>query len=1624
MKKIITILLIIILGISVYPASLTHAEITTDPFDITNVTATFTAPVVGQNASQVSVTSKTAISTDSHCTITAAKWFASQPKLDDPLTDQTPEFTGTFESGNTYYAKITTEPEEGYRMIQGTDNPTTVTVNGATSLYSVLWVYNYSNPDKQYGVICLSFTPAATHTVTFNTYGGTNIDNQNVAEGQKATKPVDPIPDSTKTGLHFDKWCTVPMDQLTYDNYWYSDGEPGIQGGTGAIFSFNTEIKKDYNLYAGYWGVLELSSYDLSTSTSRKGGKFTYKSPYDQAVSDKITGIQTTNIANTTVTLTAYPDSDYVFAGWSSNTSKDGIVSTANPYSFTFEQRTTVYALFEKESVTHVHDEITFTKWTPTDTLPLPDSSGNYYLASDVTISSTWNVPSGITNFCLNGHGIKYTGTSGSVINVGSGKTLNIYDCDTTTTHRFNVDSNNLATISGSGTNSFTGGYITGGKGSVVYDGKIGGGAIVNEGILNINGGTIIGNIAEKGGGVCNKGTMTLAGGKIMYNAGLLITDGKIENGDGGALLNYQGTFTMTGGEISNNKSVYGGGVQNRSTFTMTGGAIVNNTTADTEVGTHYDKHGSGVYLYKNNTFNLSGNPIISGNDNDNVYVENNRHITVNGALTNITPIGVTMENPGVFTSGLSGKGNASNFSSDSSDYTVTLNSSNEAQLIQQFTVSFDANGHGTAPAEQKINSGGKVTKPDDPSVEGYVFGGWYKEAGCTNAWDFDNNTVTESRTLYAKWTEAVASITNGSTVTNYTDINSAMSVWDEGTTLTLLKDVTVTGGAREHRKTNTLDLNGHTFATTGDYEILLEKTLTIKDSSTSKTGMFKRNAQTSQSLIWAHNGNLILEGGTLSADSTQAPVVDFWNSNNCSFTMNGGKITGSARDGAVRFNSDCSFTMTGGEISELTTVNGVFSGSTSAPLTISGSAVIKNNTRGSKTENVNLASGKVITIGAALDSSASIGVTMAVPGIFTASVSGITSKDYISNFTSDDSNYSVSVSGNELTLTNEKEIQTTVKGYSGTYDGQAHGISVTVTDPSSGAVIKYGTSEGTYNLDNSPTITDVSDSPKTFYYKVMADGYADKTGSATVTISQATNTVTVDIEGWTYGETAKTPTSNATYGTATYTYKEQGSSTYSDTVPTKAGTHTVKASVAGTTNYAAAEATKDFTIAKAAGTVSYETTEVKKVVTDSDFTNPLKKTGDGTVTYSSSNPTAAGVDSDGKVTIFAATDSPITIKATVADGNNYSYESNTAEYTLTISKASPEINADLAASAITYGQSLSEGTFTNATATYDGNPVAGSFAWKEPSTKPAVADSNKTAYTVVFTPTDTDTYASAEVAKTLTVNKADSSVTTSPVANTLTYTGKPQALITGGTAEGGTMKYRCNGNEYSAAIPAGLDAGKYTVYYIVEGDENHNNTDPQSVEVTINSADPSTLVPEGYVVNAEVLETLGNLTLPEGLKWADPYYVISAAGTHYLYAKATDTNNYQDTPVIITVKASVASYGYVEGSSSCQWTKGASGTLPFTFKRSMNDKKTFDSFTGALCDGKEMTKGVQYTVKAGSLIISLNDSMLNSLSVGTHVLKVTFKDGEAVTTFRVIEKSSGGGDSSKDYNPPKTGIE
>ena len=67
-------------------------------------------------------------------------------------------------------------------------------------------------------------------------------------------------------------------------------------------------------------------------------------------------------------------------------------------------------------------------------------------------------------------------------------------------------------------------------------------------------------------------------------------------------------------------------------------------------------------------------------------------------------------------------------------------------------TVSFDSNGHGTAPAAQTVTYGEKVTKPTDLTETGYTFGGWYTDSDCTSVYEFDS-AVKSDFTLYAKWT-------------------------------------------------------------------------------------------------------------------------------------------------------------------------------------------------------------------------------------------------------------------------------------------------------------------------------------------------------------------------------------------------------------------------------------------------------------------------------------------------------------------------------------------------------------------------------------------------------------------------------------------------------------------------------------------------------------------------------------------------------------------------------------------------------------------------------------------------------------------------------------------------------
>ncbi|MDR1867411.1 MAG: InlB B-repeat-containing protein [Treponema sp.] len=93
------------------------------------------------------------------------------------------------------------------------------------------------------------------------------------------------------------------------------------------------------------------------------------------------------------------------------------------------------------------------------------------------------------------------------------------------------------------------------------------------------------------------------------------------------------------------------------------------------------------------------------------------------------------------------------------------------------YTVTFNTGSDGPKVDSATVNAGAKVSKPTDPAKTDYTFGGWFKEAGGTNAWNFDTDTVTADTTLYAKWTatfDDVKSTYSLSTSTNSTVINPA----------------------------------------------------------------------------------------------------------------------------------------------------------------------------------------------------------------------------------------------------------------------------------------------------------------------------------------------------------------------------------------------------------------------------------------------------------------------------------------------------------------------------------------------------------------------------------------------------------------------------------------------------------------------------------------------------------------------------------------------------------------------------------------------------------------------------------------------------------------------------------
>ncbi|MDR1796897.1 MAG: InlB B-repeat-containing protein [Clostridiales Family XIII bacterium] len=68
------------------------------------------------------------------------------------------------------------------------------------------------------------------------------------------------------------------------------------------------------------------------------------------------------------------------------------------------------------------------------------------------------------------------------------------------------------------------------------------------------------------------------------------------------------------------------------------------------------------------------------------------------------------------------------------------------SSMPEAYTVHYDGNGHGEAPADKTALSGLPMpaAPSPDPTEEGWVFTGWYKDQTCTVPWDFKNDVTPE----------------------------------------------------------------------------------------------------------------------------------------------------------------------------------------------------------------------------------------------------------------------------------------------------------------------------------------------------------------------------------------------------------------------------------------------------------------------------------------------------------------------------------------------------------------------------------------------------------------------------------------------------------------------------------------------------------------------------------------------------------------------------------------------------------------------------------------------------------------------------------------------------------------
>ena len=346
----------------------------------------------------------------------------------------------------------------------------------------------------------------------------------------------------------------------------------------------------------------------------------------------------------------------------------------------------------------------------------LADSSVDIItLKNDIAIGTTLTVLRKVT-LDLNGYVLKMTG-SGSVIILDnkSGITgdLTLIDSNPTAEHKFKVNGAEPWVLDDSGTETVYGGIITGGTGSRIFfsNGVGGGGVIIGSGALTMNGGNIVGCIANRGGG------LFLSDGSFTMNAGSIVgcsTPNRLTTGE----AFHGGIYAF--GPMANGDTT---GV-----ITLTGGLIKNNGRYAINAAYMTTIYANGGEVYGEVHLNQSSKITCLAEDNGITAFKGK---TVIGGTSSVNPSHVDW---GLFYGGLDIYGNTTGvivtYKDGDSEY-----------------------------AKQVLPSGTLATRPDAPAATlDYTFGGWNKADG--TAWDYASDKVTDNITLYAKWAANTYTIT------------------------------------------------------------------------------------------------------------------------------------------------------------------------------------------------------------------------------------------------------------------------------------------------------------------------------------------------------------------------------------------------------------------------------------------------------------------------------------------------------------------------------------------------------------------------------------------------------------------------------------------------------------------------------------------------------------------------------------------------------------------------------------------------------------------------------------------------------------------------------------------------